>query len=168
MHNVDAMLNLRSEGYTNNQIAQMTGTYYGKVLSLIGKQPAFMTANSKKLGGKKRHTRAANRGVYVRSRKYLVACDHVSNIQSEIDMLMIQLAREKSKAETFEADFLKTNEDTASTMIRCQCCGRLVKVEGPGNHKYCAICQPKRAKLAGKRAYVARLTRQPSMTGVHL
>lgn len=138
------MLILRSQGFTNAQIAKKTGTYYGKVLYTIGTQPKFMTANSMKAGGAKNHARClalkANKIIFGKAQKYEKACNHAADLQHQIDLLQLRLMTAKSSIAVLEPDYISAAGINAENLVRCECCGRLIEKSKSGVKKYCTSC----------------------------
>jgi len=154
------MLILRSQGFTNAQIAKKTGTYYGKVLYTIGTQPKFMTANSMKAGGAKNHARClalkANKIIFGKAQKYEKACNHAADLQHQIDLLQARLIRAKANVTTLEADYVSSAGVETSGMIHCACCGKLISAAKKGRRVYCDSCAPIRATALSYKAKVQK------------
>lgn len=142
-------LGLRDQGYTNKQIAQKTNTPYAKVLGAIGRQPVFMTANSHKMGGAKRHVRAvtikANKAVFMKSQRYTDLCNEAAETQKKINALFLTLAKAKHEAASLESSFIAATELDTATAIRCPVCGRLIAASTNNRRIYCPTCSANNA-----------------------
>lgn len=158
----ERMAILRKQGKTNAEVAKAVGCSYGVVLKILGPQPGFITATSKRVAGMKRSLVTQgikkNELVYEQAKKYEQIHNDAGAIAREIERLQVRLEEVKSKGKMYEKGYVTANSlEKVATKV-CPSCGRIFRAT---HHMtvYCADCSSHRKEV---NAYIANHVRRKS------